>query len=87
MVYCNFLLSFHRIYKRFTSTANKKPEVSYVVAKKGQMGKRARRPAGVAGRYKVVDHRLKKDIRRLKGVSSKKNAKGGGSKNNAKKRK
>lgn len=51
-----------RIYKR--ARADKKVDVKYVVAKKfTTRGKRAVRPAGVKGRYKVVDPRMKKDNR------------------------
>lgn len=50
------------IYKKAGLMGAKKREVKYIVAKKG-MGKRARRPAGVSGHYKVVDPRMKKDKR------------------------
>lgn len=48
------------IYKK--ALKKKEDKVTYVVAKKGMKG-RVRRPAGVSGRYKVVDKRLKKDKR------------------------
>ena len=49
--------------------------MKYVVAKKG-MGKRAHRPAGVQGPYKVVDKRMKTDNRKQKMQDRKKGNKG-----------
>ncbi|MEQ2178791.1 pre-rRNA processing protein ftsj3, partial [Goodea atripinnis] len=61
------------IYKK-AGLKNEKREVTYVVAKKG-VGKNVRRPRGVKGLFKVVDGRMKKDMR---GVQRKEQrAKGG----------
>jgi len=61
------------IYKRAGLLKKKRPEVKYVVAKKAQSGKRYARPSGLKGQYKVVDPRMKKD---LKAAKSKEKTKG-----------
>uniref|UniRef100_A0A674JHL6 FtsJ RNA 2'-O-methyltransferase 3 n=1 Tax=Terrapene triunguis TaxID=2587831 RepID=A0A674JHL6_9SAUR len=53
------------IYKK-AGLGKEKREVTYLVAKKG-VGRRVRRPAGVKGHFKVVDSRMKKDMRAQKG--------------------
>ncbi|EDV95315.1 pre-rRNA 2'-O-ribose RNA methyltransferase FTSJ3 [Drosophila grimshawi] len=60
-----------KVYKK---AQEKKKEISYVVAKKHTASRRARRPAGVKGRYRVVDPREKKDKRSI--VAKQRRAKG-----------
>lgn len=70
------------IYKK-AGVGKEKREVTYVVAKKGA-GRKIRRPPGMKGVFRVVDGRMKKDIRgqrkkdqRDQGKRGKKGGKGG----------
>ncbi|XP_012940447.1 pre-rRNA 2'-O-ribose RNA methyltransferase FTSJ3 [Aplysia californica] len=63
-----------QIYKKAGLLKKSKPSVTYVVAKKGA-GKKVRRPAGVKGQFKVVDSRMKKDVRAQMKVDARKKGK------------
>jgi len=62
------------IYKKAGLLKHKKTPVTYVVAKRGA-GKKVRRPAGVKGKFKVVDGRMKKDVVGMKKAEDRKNGK------------
>ncbi|XP_048832927.1 pre-rRNA 2'-O-ribose RNA methyltransferase FTSJ3 [Brienomyrus brachyistius] len=63
------------IYKK-VGIGKEKREVTYVVAKKGA-GRKVRRPAGVKGFFRVVDGRMKKDMRGEKRKERRGGGKGG----------
>ncbi|GFO43166.1 pre-rRNA processing protein ftsj3-like [Plakobranchus ocellatus] len=60
-----------QVYKKAGLLNKTKPNVTYVVAKKGA-GRKVRRPAGVKGQFKVVDGRMKKDVRGMKKAEARK---------------
>ncbi|XP_078600419.1 pre-rRNA 2'-O-ribose RNA methyltransferase FTSJ3-like [Branchiostoma floridae x Branchiostoma japonicum] len=53
-----------QLYKKAGALGKKKPEKTYVVARKFNAAKRPKRPAGLKGPYRVVDPRMKKDARK-----------------------
>ena len=61
------------IYKK-AGLGKEKREVTYLVTKKGA-GRKVRRPPGVKGVFKVVDSRMKKDMRGMQ--RKEQHAKGG----------
>ncbi|KAI5626567.1 pre-rRNA processing protein FTSJ3 [Silurus asotus] len=63
------------IYKK-AGVGKEKREVTYVVAKKGA-GRKIRRPPGVKGVFRVVDGRMKKDIRGKQKKDQRDTGKGG----------
>ena len=65
-----------QVYKKAGLLGQKKKEVTYVVSKRGLAGKKTSRPNGVKGPYKVVDGRLKKDVKGKMRAEARKKGKG-----------
>eukprot|EP00730_Choanoeca_flexa_P015816 TRINITY_DN7346_c0_g1_i1.p1 TRINITY_DN7346_c0_g1~~TRINITY_DN7346_c0_g1_i1.p1 ORF type:complete len:921 (+),score=320.70 TRINITY_DN7346_c0_g1_i1:154-2916(+) len=55
-----------QLYKQYYRNKNQHQRTTLVVAKKHNTGKRPHRPAGLKGRYQMVDTRMKSDLRGLK---------------------
>ena len=61
-----------RVYRSARSATRTSCKVQLVISKGKATGKRTARPPGVKGRYKVVDSRMKKDLRAQKNASKRK---------------
>jgi len=64
------------IYKKAGLLKKKNTKPTYVVAKKSLAGKRYKRPDNVKGTFKVVDPRMKKDLKAMKNKEKTKGRKG-----------